>query len=444
MSGFRRAEVNSARLFEAAGLSGPPAPPTASARKPSRTLMTFVMAVGALNAASLVGTALAFRWIDPASMGVWHTLLLASSYLTVVRLGILSGLGRELPFALGQGDSVRARRIAATALAFNTACSVLVAAAFLAALVFLWPRGAAWRLAVPAMAVISAVNLYLTYLQSTFRSDNDFARLARVHWVQAGLALLMPLFVYAWGFAGLCVHGVLQVLLVTALAHAWRPLRVRWRFDAGLARELLATGLPLFAASYLQTLAAGFDRVILLHQGGVPAVGYYAPAVAVLAAMAIVPGAVATYLYPRLSFALGQGRGAGELRRMALGGAALSVAVGLPLAIAGWMTAPGLIARFFPQYLASVPAVRWSLLAGVVWSLAPAAQLLGSLKAWRALWIYVGLLVAARATFPWLLARAYEPLAGVALGNLCAAGLAAVATLVLVWRSAAADKVVPA
>jgi hypothetical protein len=130
---------------------------------------------------------------------------------------------------------------------------------------------------------------------------------------------------------------------------------------------------------------------------------------------------------------------------MALGGAALSVAVGLPLALAGGVAAPRLIAQFFPQYLASVPAVRWSLLAGVAWSLAPAAQLLGSLKAWRALWIYVALLVAARAAFPWLLARAYEPLAGVALGNLCAAGFAAVLTLVLVGRiTAAGPRAVPA
>jgi O-antigen/teichoic acid export membrane protein len=423
----------------------PPLVATASRRlrreiEGRRPLLAYVTAVGALNLAVLLGTALAFRWIDPVSMGVWHTLLLASSYLTVVRLGILSGLGRELPFALGQGDALRARRIAATALAFNSACSLAAAAALLAALPYLWDAGPAWRLAVPAMAVITAANLHLTYLQATFRSDNDFAKLARLHWVQAGLALLLPPLAYAWGLAGLCAHGAAQALASTALAHAWRPFRVRWRFDPRLARELLATGLPLFAASYLQILAAGFDRVILLHRGGVAAVGYYAPAVAVLAAMAVVPGAVSTYLYPRLSYALGQGRAGHELRAMALKGAALSAAVGVPVAAAGWMAAPGLIARFFPQYLASVPAVRWSLLAGVAWSLAPAAQLLGSLKAWRALWTYITLLVAARAAFPWLLARVYEPLAGVALGNLCAGAFAAVVTVVLVRRASAAPQ----
>jgi hypothetical protein len=79
-----------------------------------RTFLAFVLAVGATNVASLLGNALAFRWVDPASMGIWHTLLVASSYLTVVRLGLINGMGRELPFALGSGDIPRARRIAAT------------------------------------------------------------------------------------------------------------------------------------------------------------------------------------------------------------------------------------------------------------------------------------------------------------------------------------------
>src|SRR5688500_6789408 len=73
----------------------------------------FVLAVGAVNVASLVGNALAFRWVDPAAMGVWHTLLLVNSYLVVVRLGLISGMGRELPFAVGAGDTERAQRIAA-------------------------------------------------------------------------------------------------------------------------------------------------------------------------------------------------------------------------------------------------------------------------------------------------------------------------------------------
>lgn len=163
-------------------------------------------------------------------------------------------------------------------------------------------------------------------------------------------------------------------------------------------------------------------------------VGYYAPALAVLTAMAALPGAVSTYIYPRMSYALGQGKNDRTLRRMALGAGAASVAVTVPLAVAGWIVAPELIARFFPQYVASIPAVRWSLLAGLAWSFSPASQLLASSKAWRTLWLSIGLGAAARWMFPWLLSSVYEPLVGVALGNAVAAVFAGAVTVVLVRR----------
>jgi O-antigen/teichoic acid export membrane protein len=398
-----------------------------------RTALFFTLAVIVLNLATLLGNALAFRWVDPASMGVWHTLLLLSSYLGVVRFGVINGMGRDLPFALGRGDLALGRRLAATTLAFNNAGAALVGALFIVLLPVFWAEGTSWRLALPAIAVLNLNMFYLGYLQATFRSDSDFGRLARVHWVQAGTAALLPVLVSAFGFVGLCVHAVLQSTIVTAYAHAVRPMAVRPHFEPALARQLFATGFPLFLATYLQTAAVGFDRVILLSRGTVETVGYYAPALAVLSAMGIVPGAVAAYVYPRMSYALGQGKAAAGLRGMAFRAALVSLAAGVPVAAAGWFAAPPVIERFFPQYVASVPAVRWSLVSGLLWSVSPAANVLGSLKAWKSLGLYVGVLVAARWLGPWTLSGVYEPLEGVARGNALAAGVVGALSLALVW-----------
>jgi O-antigen/teichoic acid export membrane protein len=409
-------------------------PPRVSER---RTFVTFTASVIAVNVASLAGNGLAFRWVDPWSMGVWHTLLLLAGYLTVFRLGLVNGMGRELPFALGRGDQPRARRIASTSQVASAAGSVLVAVTFGVLLAVRWDEGWTWRVAIACMAIVGGATFYQTYLQATFRSDSDFGRLARVHWVQAGLGLLLPASVYVFGFAGLCVHTAVQAVVVALLAHFWRPLVVPSRFDPALARELVAIGLPLFLSGYLQTLASGFDRVILLRSVGVQAVGLYAPAVAVIAAMAIVPGAIATYVYPRMSYALGQGRTPLEMRRTAIHAGLVSMAAGVPLAVAGWVAAPPVIERFFPAYVASIPAVRWSLLAGLLWCLSPAAHVLSSLKAWGSLAAFVGLALVVRWTFPWWLAQGDSALEGVALGNVAAAALVGAVSLILVYRATA-------
>jgi O-antigen/teichoic acid export membrane protein len=425
----------------AAAIAAPGVARPQKARAGARgTFLAFTGSVVALNVASLAGNALAFRFVDPVSMGVWHTLVLVCGYLTVARLGIVNGLGRELPFALGRGDAAGARRIAGAALAANHVSALAAALTFAVLLAAFWTRGPVWRLALAATAVVSTATFHLTFLQATFRSDAEFTRLARVHWIQAAAALAMAPAVYFFGFPGLCAHAALQAVAATAFAHAWRPLRVRARFDGQVVRDLLWVGFPLFAAGYLQTLAAGFDRVILLAHGGVAAVGYYAPAVAVLAAMAIVPGAVATWVYPRTSYGLGRGAAFAEVRRAAYAAAAVSFAVSLPAACAGWFLAPPAILRFFPRYAASVPAVRWSLLAGLLWSVAPAAQVLGSLKAWRSLAVYVAAGLFVRWACPWWLSHETDALAGVAQGNALAGAVMAVLSIALV---AGATRTVP-
>jgi O-antigen/teichoic acid export membrane protein len=397
-----------------------------------QTFAHFVLSVGVLNVVSLLGNALAFRWVDPASMGAWQTLILLNSYLSILRLGVVNGLGRELPFALGRGDGTLASRIAATSYLYNAACGVLGGLVFVFLWIWFWGSGPAFRVAIPAMAVVSAAGFYFTYLQATFRSDAEFAALTKVQWVQAGIGIALPVFVCFFGFTGLCVHTALQMVVVTVYAHFIRPFRVSPRFEPRLARELMTTGLPLFAAGYLQTAALGFDRVILLHRAGIAALGYYAPAVAVLTAMAIVPGAVSTYIYPRMSFALGAGRASKDLQRMALLAALVSVLAGLPIALFGLVAAPPVIVRFFPKYVASIPALRWSLFSGLVSGSTPAATVLGSLKAWRSLGLYVGVNLVSRWAFPWFLSMSGDPLSGVARGSAAAALVGAVLSVILV------------
>jgi O-antigen/teichoic acid export membrane protein len=207
------------------------------------------------------------------------------------------------------------------------------------------------------------------------------------------------------------------------------------RFEGRLASELVKTGFPLFAASYALTVATGFDRVILLQRGSVEAVGLYAPALAVLAAMAIVPGAVSTWVFPRMSYALGQGETQGALRRMAFVAGGLSLLAGLPVAALGWVLAPEVIGRYFPHYAGSLEAVRFSLVSGLLLSLSPATQVLGTLKDWSGLAVTIAVTLVARWIFPWVLSDLYPPLEGVARGNVWASAVTSALSLALVYRA---------
>ena len=111
------------------------------------------------------------------------------------------------------------------------------------------------------------------------------------------------------------------------------------------------------------------------------------------------------------------------------------MAAGLPVAVLGWTLAPEVIGRFFPQYAGSVQAVRFSLVSGLLMSLSPATQVLGSLKAWPSLAVTIGVTLLTRWAFPWVLSDLYPPLEGVARGNVWASAITSAHLLALVCRA---------
>ncbi len=395
--------------------------------------LTFAGSSVAVNAATLIAGVLVLRWIEPAAMGVWQTLLLAQSWLNLIRFGILNGMNRELPYLLGRNETAAAYRTAQIAQFHAVLCSVLAAVGFSLSLAFLWTWGETWAWGLAAMIVVAAAGFYNGYLQATFRSHKEFSRLSKVQWLQAAFLLLLPVFAWRWGFAGFCVHAALLAVLATGWAHVLRPIRLPPAFDWKVARLLLATGLPLFVSSYLYAVGLGLERVVLLYRGDVQALGMYAPAVAVLSAMAVVPAAVAMYLYPQMSFRLGQTQDPRQLWKLSRFAIAASVGCGLPVVLLGWPLIPPIVAEWFPAYAPAVPAMRISLLTGLMLGFASGTTLLGSLKAWKLQYFYVGTFLAAKALFPWYWSSGPDPVTGVAWGGLLAASVTAVVAVAVAY-----------
>jgi O-antigen/teichoic acid export membrane protein len=389
----------------------------------------------ALNGANLIAGTLALRWIEPAFVGIWQTLVLAQSYFLVVRLGVLNGMNRELPFLLGRGERQRGLELAAAAQLHAVVCSALAVTAAGAALWACWAWGPDWRWAFGSMAVLAGATFYVGYLQATFRSSDDFRRLTRLQLTQAMTMLSLPVSTALWQFRGFCAHAALQAVIIGVFAHRIRPLRVEMRWAGTAIKLLLATGLPLFVSGYLQTIAAGMDRLILLSVAGTEALGYYAPALSLVGAMSIVPNALATYLYPKLSFRLGQGDSPEQLWRTAATATAISALVALPLVAIVWVSAPVIVTEILPAYARGVPAIRAASVTGFAAAASACTVVLGSLKHWTALYAYAAVLLGLKVALPWYGSMSADPVSGVAVGSMWASLLGSGVAIGLVYRS---------
>lgn len=392
-------------------------------------LAHFAVSSLALNAATLLCGVVALRWVPPSLMGVWQMMLLAEAYASVLRMGIPNAMNRELPYLLGRGEEERGRQVAATALIHALLGGALVFLGF-AAVAAAGAGREGWFAAALARAVAAGTGFYFVYLTGTFRSKESFKTLAGIQFAQAGMALLMPLFAYLWGYDGFCLHAGLQAAALVVMAHAWRPLRIRPAFSAEAWSLLWRTGFHLFVSAYLLVVVRDLEKVFLAWRGSVEAVGLFAPALAVIHAMEVLPAALASYLYPRMSYRFGQTHDASRLGRMTFGMMGLSAVLCAPLVGAGWLALPWVVEHLAPKYAPSVSAMRVALLTGMFLSVVLGTTVLRALKHWTLLYGFIAVSGLAKLAALAFWVQGPDPVMGAAWGGLAAAVASAAVAVV--------------
>ena len=383
-----------------------------------RTLVRFTASSMVLMGAAMVSNLAVIRWLMPEETGIWQTLVLAQSYFAFAQLGFFNGLNREYPFWIGRGDPEKARTLAAAAQLQAILCAILSLVAFSVATLF--TDSTEWTKGLLTMGVVTASGFYREYLAATYRASQAFADLARIYWIHAFLLLATVPLVYWLKFDGLCIRLGVVAVAVVGLMHHRRPVRTRPRWDLPSVKTLLSAGAPLLALSYLITLANGFDRVILLAEVGVVAVGVFAPAIAIKNAMNALPAAVNQYISPRLSQRLGATDDPKSLWGTSWRATLATCAVMIPVVAIGWFVLPPLISGFFPRYEASIFPAQLMLASGIFTGLGAGTAVLASLKAWKALGTLSGATLVLLWVLPSTFASQMDPLVGVAVGWLVA------------------------
>jgi O-antigen/teichoic acid export membrane protein len=383
----------------------------------------------AAQAVQMACSVAVLRWVPPAQIGLWLTLQVVEAYALWVRLGVLNAMNREYPLLLGQGKNAEAVAHVQAAGAYLAACAVAVTAAFGAA-AWVWAeRGPDWQWALAAYGLHAGGGVWRSFLEGTFRGGQDFRKLAMVQLAGAALQIATLPLVAALGFRGFCVRAMALAVALTAICHAARPVRAGLRWSRGLIAKLLVDGLPLFAANYLGAIGAQFPRVLLAAAGGTALLGLYAPAAAVLALGALLPGTLLTYLLPGQNRAYGRDRDAPAIAAAAWRRALAASAVLLPLAILGAWALPPAVRRWFPDYAAGAHVLGWAALAAALAPLRLATSVFSTLKAWRPMLAHalLGLVLAWLGPWVWLRIDGADPLRAVVLGSLAALGLHALA-----------------
>lgn len=326
----------------------------------------------------LISGILQARLVSPTTLGLFNSFGLVLQYAPFLQLGIQSGLYRELPYQIGKGDREGALELAsaaqAWALLLATATSILmlgIALWYLANAEFYYAAG--WF----TNSILAIVLFYNTnYLQITYRTSQDFKKLAVVNVIDSIAGLFLLLLVAWLNYYGLCLRAILIGILGTSLLFIWRPLPVSPNWNLKHLKHLFKIGLPIFVVGQIYSFWSALNLTLVLKFTGVEGVGLFAIVTMATSALEFIPSAVNSVLFPRMAERYGENGSILKLLEYATKPILLTFLVMLLVLLPSWFMIDPVIELLLPNYSAAIPAVQWGLTIVAVSSFYPVNSIL--------------------------------------------------------------------
>ena len=298
--------------------------------------------------------------LNPEGFGLFALVSTAASLGSLVQLGMLSGLTRELPVMIG-GKQLRRADSLVRSTTSVMAMITLGGALVVGLVVFLYPDG--------SLQSNGAISLAAAWIASRL-----FAELALLRLRSESVTLLFPVVIVTqrvvtlalgslaaelFGFAGL-IGVYLGSDLSTYLGLTLLHLR---RVNFGTphmadVRYLIAIGFPQAVAGVLRFAQLSGEKFFILWRGEAALVGVYQIAWWPLGAAITLNGVLNQVLAPRLLRDMGRHKSVEIVFRQSLRASGIvlvaGIIVGIPLVVG---LAP-LIQWLLPEYIDAVPAAR--------------------------------------------------------------------------------------
>jgi O-antigen/teichoic acid export membrane protein len=308
---------------------------------------------------SLVTGFMIFRSIDPYYMGIWATFAVFETYAGFMRMGVINGMNRELPYALGAGKKEEAEKYIQTTLAFTLGniTILLLIAPFIASG---FEMNATYLACIAVYVIKISLSFYTSFLAGTFRSDDNFNRLSNIQFIMLVLRLaLIPLVLL--GFNGYLLMETILFIINAILYHYHRPFRLKPSFNFTSFKNLMKIGFPIFVTSYLISVIDTLPRLYIINFGNETLLGLYAPIIFLLSTSSILQNSLANYIYPKFSYHWGKTHDTEKIWKTLLKIYLVSIVFLLTIVLVIYLLVDFVI-TFFPKYSASLPYIKLGLL----------------------------------------------------------------------------------
>jgi O-antigen/teichoic acid export membrane protein len=309
----------------------------------------------------------------PSQLGVWNLMNVVVGYGANAHLGALHGMNKAIPLLRGRDQVEQVEAIKDSVFWLNLLLGVLASGTLWVASLL---TQASYVSGLRIVAVVVFLQMIYMFLFSLLRADNRFGLVSQGVSLLSVLSTVLVLllgFEFADHLLG-ALTGLAGAYVLVVVYWFWKGhYQFAFRVHLSSIREAITLGVPLIVLAMLDTIFVSVDRWVIATNLGETNLGYYALGIMASTMVGLVPGAIASVLYPRMLERFASKQSSSGARGLLLGplraiGALMLVLIGVAV-----LGLPLMIQLFLPKYLPSVPVIQILMLGAFFLSLAAIA-----------------------------------------------------------------------
>lgn len=249
--------------------------------------------------------------LGPANYGVWVILLLIMAYAPIASLGTVEALFKEFPYLIGKKQFNKAKEYEENI--FGSICLTSIFLFLCVALVPVIVSSKGLERYEPEVAIMlsaASISSFSGFFYFRLASYSFFKMCSIINTIRSiSMLLFVTTFAWLFGLRGAAI-GYLIVEVVVCLSSMFFNMsycgKIKLKFNYRLIWQAIKIGLPITVIWWSLTLQSSIDRIVSSSFLGKGMTGYYSLGLSILSALALIPAAVSSVLYPKISEGVGK------------------------------------------------------------------------------------------------------------------------------------------
>ena len=330
----------------------------------------FIVSTIIYQGARFVSSIIAAKILGPSTFGIWNILSLVITYGSVVHLGVINAMNREVPFYQGKGDFHKIDDIRRNTLGFvliSTLCGC-----FILIILSLFISDDMRKYLLLTVFLFSANQLYV-YIQAYLKADVNFKFLSYLQIIFSFVLLVMSIFLtLKLGLSGFIIAQFGAIIIVYVLVLKSKIIKWSWQFNSKNIAQLIKIGFPIMMVGLLYSFLTTLDRWIILHFLGIKQLGYYTLSIMVVGIFTLAPSAISQQIYPIMARAFGQNSNLSDLIRWCIRQIVMGIGITIPLLLFMFFVFPFFVKTYLYEYYPGLLSMKITLIGMVFFPLASA------------------------------------------------------------------------